>query len=393
MIAGGSAVAQGLAVLAAPLLTRIYAPADFGALGAYLATLSLAAVLATLRYEFAVPLPKEDREAAAVVRLALALSLAFAALLALGVLLGWGRLPVWSWALPLGVLFYAWQQALTYWGIRLGAYRDLAAARLWQGVANVLGQLLLGGLRFGTAGLLLADVGGRGLGFLRLFRGLELVISGFDLAELRRVFVRYRKFALWSAPASLINRLGLELPQLFIVFAYGPREAGWYLLTHRTMSLPVGVVGQAVSQVFLNRLAVLRRERPQAAGGFYRRALLQMFLYGGFPILVGGYLLGEAFGWLFGEAWAQAGRMLQILAPAYAAQWTFAPLSQTLTVLERQELQFAWDLARLLGLLGVFAWVELQGLGVFAAVAGISAVLTATYLLLGLLNLYAFRGL
>ena len=64
VLSSGSAGAQLLLVLAAPILTRLYTPEDFGLLAIYTSLLALAGVISSLRYELAIPLPKEDEEAA-----------------------------------------------------------------------------------------------------------------------------------------------------------------------------------------------------------------------------------------------------------------------------------------------------------------------------------------
>lgn len=71
MLMGGTASAQLLMVLAAPFLTRLYKPEDFGVLAVYTGLLALLAVIASLRYQLAIPLPACDQEAANIVVLCL----------------------------------------------------------------------------------------------------------------------------------------------------------------------------------------------------------------------------------------------------------------------------------------------------------------------------------
>ena len=56
-LASGTAAAQLLTVLALPLITRLYSPADYGTLAVYSSTITLLLVVASLRYEVAIPLP------------------------------------------------------------------------------------------------------------------------------------------------------------------------------------------------------------------------------------------------------------------------------------------------------------------------------------------------
>ena len=71
VLVGGTTSAQVLTVMAAPLLTRLYTPEDFGVLAVYAGLLALFSVISSLRYELAIPLPETKREAINVLILSL----------------------------------------------------------------------------------------------------------------------------------------------------------------------------------------------------------------------------------------------------------------------------------------------------------------------------------
>jgi O-antigen/teichoic acid export membrane protein len=54
----------------------------------------------------------------------------------------------------------------------------------------------------------------------------------------------------------------------------------------------------------------------------------------------------QLFALVFGSAWTEAGRFAQFLAFVSLGQLVVAPVSQTLTVLERQDLRLALDALR-----------------------------------------------
>ena len=58
VLAGSTAIGQALAVVVSPIITRIYEPADFGALAVYAAVLAILSVTVSWRYEVAIPLPE-----------------------------------------------------------------------------------------------------------------------------------------------------------------------------------------------------------------------------------------------------------------------------------------------------------------------------------------------
>ncbi len=63
LTAGYGVIAPVAGLLAAPILTRLYSPAEFGVLGTFAAVMAAALSLVNLRYEVAVPLPQKDEEA------------------------------------------------------------------------------------------------------------------------------------------------------------------------------------------------------------------------------------------------------------------------------------------------------------------------------------------
>ena len=70
----GTAFAQALPIAVSPILTRLYTPAEFGVFAMYMAIASILGVLVTGRYELAILIPKQDRDAIHIAALSAALS-------------------------------------------------------------------------------------------------------------------------------------------------------------------------------------------------------------------------------------------------------------------------------------------------------------------------------
>ena len=73
----GSLIAQVLALLILPVLTRLYEPGDFGLLGKYRALVGALGTLSLLRYDLAIALPEKDKEGVQVLGLCLGVLLVF----------------------------------------------------------------------------------------------------------------------------------------------------------------------------------------------------------------------------------------------------------------------------------------------------------------------------
>jgi lipopolysaccharide exporter len=86
LLGAGTLVAHGIAALSAPLISRLYTPAEFGVAGVFLSIQGVLGLLGNLQYGMAIPLAERRRTAAAL------LVLGVVALLAVGRLtpgVGW----------------------------------------------------------------------------------------------------------------------------------------------------------------------------------------------------------------------------------------------------------------------------------------------------------------
>ena len=59
----GTTIAQAIPVAISPLLTRIYAPEDFGVYALFISLATIFGSVANARYELAIMLPKKDEDA------------------------------------------------------------------------------------------------------------------------------------------------------------------------------------------------------------------------------------------------------------------------------------------------------------------------------------------
>ena len=127
LMMGGTALAQAIPLLVAPILTRIYGPEQFGALATFIGLVTVLSVVATLRLAPAIVLPQDDDDAARIVAAALAATLLVVVLLFAGSLLGqawiagrWPTIAAGGW-LPLvapTVLCMAVAQTAASWANR-----------------------------------------------------------------------------------------------------------------------------------------------------------------------------------------------------------------------------------------------------------------------------------
>jgi O-antigen/teichoic acid export membrane protein len=349
-------------------------------------------VVASLRYEVAILLPDEEKDASALVVLALGICLGMALLTASVVWL-WGVeltsvigalvLRPYLWLLPVGVGAVGAYQALSYWALRIGAFSTVARTKVSQGLVSVAFQLGIGLLFSGPLGLLVGDLMGRTSGIMLLIMKTRHALVPMSIRDIVQVTARYRRFPLMSSFSAVMNSAALRIPPLMLSATYGTRYAGCFLLTQRVVGAPLALIGQAVAQVYTATAAQLLRQKPHMLRGLFLKTGLWIFSLGSFPIGVMAWAGPWVFPPLFGREWKDAGQMARLLAPMHMAGFVAVPLSQTLNVIERQDIQLLWDVTRFIMVACVMLGGRMWNLSVWWVVGlyGISMGLMYAWLL------------
>jgi len=351
VLVGGTASAQILLVLAAPILTRLYTPEDFGLLAVYAGMLALIGVIASLRYELAIPLPEDDVEAANVAILSLLLvviSTALTAVLALMLgtpiaeLLGVPLLSNYLWLLPVGVFLSGAYTVFNYWSVRTKCFSIIARTKLSQAIATLAVQLAT--FKFGGIGLLLGQVAGQSVGTTTLARPALAMLAFKKISwnGVKKVARRYRRFPIFSTWEGLFNVSSHQLGTVGIAFFFGVGVAGIYALAHRVLSLPMSLIGGAIGQVFFSSAANASRD---GGLGLLFSDLHSKLAHIGLPLAFLLIMVGpELFGKAFGADWRQAGEFARYMAPWLYLQFISSPLSIVFCVKEQQLQGMSWQL-------------------------------------------------
>lgn len=405
VLAGGAALGQAINVLVSPILTRLYSPEDFGVFGVYASILGIVTVIASLRYEYAIPLPEDNKTAANILALCFLLLLGMTGLMAMLVqglgerIVAWANVPGlkrYLWLVPLGMLGAGTYQILNYWAVRKRDFLRLARTRISRGISRAATQVGVGFAHTGPLGLLLGQLAGETAGSASL--GLaawnkdRASFRTLSLKGIHKVGARYKRFPLLSSWAGLLDALGLQVPQLLFAAFYGAEVAGWFALGQRVIAAPLNIVVDSVAQVYFGEAARLPRDDPKAMKRLFIKLTGRLALVGGLPVVFICALAPWFFSFVFGRGWEAAGRYVQIMGLMFAARFAIVPLSHTLNILERQDLYSIWEGTRLAlvlgGLLGGRAW----GISHVNAVGIYSLAMLSAYIVLWGLAWHALKA-
>jgi len=374
LLVSGAALGHGLTALAAPVLGRLYTPAEFGLLALFSALVAILAEAGSWRYELAIVLPAEDADARTLSALSgmIVLLMALAALGAvalaggaLAAVLGSPALAAHLWWVPAALAAIGLYRVLSYWATRKRAYRPLSAAQIARSFTAALIQIVAGLLGLGAGGLIGGRVAGEtgalaALGAsLARRNGRQLWPHPLRLDRLRPLARAYADFPKYSLPQGLINAISQSVPAFLLAYLFDAQVVGLYAMAHRLLHLPARFIGQAVRQVFLQQAS----ERAQQAGDLGRLHLRTTLALAGLGILPAAVVLlwGPAlFGFVLGPEWVIAGRYAR-----WMVLWLFFafvnPPSTVLTqVLRRQQILLLFDGALFLSRTGLLLLAGLR---------------------------------
>lgn len=392
VLAGGTALAQVIAMAASPILTRIYKPTDFGVLQVFISLMSLAVIASAGRYEIAILLPEDEQTSIEILAVAIFLVCVTATFTAIIVLVSHFRwifpasvsgLRGYLWLLPVSVFGGGLYQVLSYWAMRNSGYPQIAKSKLTQAGAQVTTQLGVGLLVHGPCGLLIGDTIGRVMGSGRFVRDLWINSSdrilAIRLSRLFKVVVRYRNFPLVSTWGALINSSGLALPSLFLAQYYGAQGTGWFALVNRVFGVPSALIGLSIAQIYASKAAKLSKSDPKHLMYIFLKTTRHMLYIGLVPGVLFAIVAPSFFQFVFGAAWREAGEYARYLILMFLAGFINSPVQMTLNVLERQHTQLIWDVSRLTFTVLAIALPHHLGYGPRIAILAYGVVMTIMY--------------
>ncbi len=356
-VLAGTLGAQLITVGVTLLLVRLYSPAEMGAFSVWLSFATIFAVVVTGRYELAIFSTRDTDEFHAVVKLVVQLIVLLSLVLAAGVVLAaytsdrvpevvadhWVGLILIATGLGANKLILSlltFQQSFN----RLGIARVSLAACI--AVGQVTAAYLLGGIAGLVYGQLLGVVVATLLAGLWVGKPLIVACVATPWRTVHQVAKQYISFPKFSLPADLINTVASQIPVILLASKFGGESAGWFALTLRIMGAPISLLAASVLDVFKEQAARDYREQGSCRSIFIKTFKLLALL--ALPPFVGLWFLGEwAFGFIFGEAWAESGRYAVLMIPLFYMRFLVSPLSYTIYIAQRQNLDLAWQVVLL----------------------------------------------
>src|SRR4030042_6016938 len=324
----GNVIYRVISLVTAPIISRLFLPADFGVRQILTSIVTLFTVISCLKYELSIPLGKNKREVNTSLVLSMFIAITFGLLVLIVsfligpkiiVLFNIREIKNYLLLLPLAVVVGGLSLALRP-GLAYNSRFNLLALT---GIVNgsvMAGFAILWGLTFGSsaAGLFIAFLLGECAVFLLMiipsFPLLKTIFKDlFNPQALLKGAKKNKKFPIFSTWAELFSTFSFQLPVFALAFLFSKVEVGYFSLAYNTVNLPVQLLSRSVLDVFFPS-AARRYTNTQDLSSIVKKVFEKLVQIGLFPLLVI-FLFGpRLFAFVFGKNWIEAGIYAQILS-------------------------------------------------------------------------------
>mgnify|MGYP006137256045 FL=1 len=342
----GTLIAQIVGYMLAPIITRLYSPAEMGEFGMFQRITLLLATIATARYEYALPLPKKERHAFFLFRFALKITCVTLLIsLLVGILYGMIKNEGMDYYLLISFLLLTVFSVVffnlgTNWSVRKKYFHKISMAKMTQSISLNGLRVVFGVFQFGSLGLILAygiSFLLSALYFLRDFLFLNgAVYSKLSSLKTRVMSRKYKDFPRANLPLALSDYVRDVLVALILIEFFSQSLFGAFDHSYRMLRIPVMLIGASLSHVFFSRISAYKTE-GKLIFPLFRKVISILSLLSIIPFVIIYFFGAPLFGFVFGAEWRFAGELSEIMAPWLMLNFIISPLSTIPLVFGKQK--------------------------------------------------------
>jgi len=319
-------VAQVIGLVIYPILTRLYAPEDFGLLTYVLNIGGILIILSTAEYQNAIVLAKTKDEAKALVQLSGLILFGFVVVISclapftgvIATLVNEQQLSqIVGYILPFIIILMGLWNILNMYYTYSQRFAAISQYKMSQSIITAGSKLAFGyggilhmGLLYSTLIGLFASLVASIATHWKMIREL----AHFDWPLIHQVARTYRSFPLFSLPRSLVNVLGAAVPALMLTPVYGLADMGYLSMALTLAFLPVSLIVNSFQQVLYQQVADRVNHRQSILSLLTR--INRTTLYIVIPFFTGlWFILPWLAGWLLGDSYTISGHYIRWMLP------------------------------------------------------------------------------
>ena len=389
----GTGLVQIIPVLLQPILRRIYSDEDFGNFAIYYSIISVLSIAANLRYSNSIVIPKEKREAIALLSGSLMLNVVFSIVL-FTLLLLFGK-PIFEyfklssffidyfWVFPLGVFLISFNLTFNFWLTRMKKYQGIVINKGARRISEGIFQYSLSNI-WKNGGLIIGSLIGDFINlivFVFQFKNSEGSFKDIKKTDLKSSMKNQKEFPKYSLFPAFLDVLSVNLPIIFLSLFYSKSILGQFDGSRQLLALPLALISVSLSQVLYQKLVELINDNKPV----FPIIKINFLILTGLAII--GTLIITFFGvplcqLILGEKYLLAGKISEILIYSFAVRFIISPLSIIFVATKKLKISAIWQIIYFISMLTLYL---LEGLNVLEFLYYFVLIDIAVYILYGIL--------
>ena len=342
-------LAQIIAIVFSPVLSRIFTPDNFGELGKIVAYCSIFVGIASLKYELAIVLSKSSFETKQLIKVSHALIFVFSVI----------SIPIYAviyndsniyilLSILVIIYFNSVYNLIINIYTRYKKFKSIAALKLINKAATVGTQIGLGVFGMGTFGLILGQIMGLFLTLiyssiksLKTFRKV-IFFDRKSYDEAKPFIKKHYRFPAFTAPQNFLNSLSQNAPILLLDGFFGETVIGLYWFAYRIIQMPIVFVSNSIRQTFYQKASITNPGKDLTI--LFTKSTRTLFLIALPFITIGMLILPDLFGFVFGEEWKESGVYAKWLLPWVLFLFINPPAVMLIPILDLQKFNLLYDI-------------------------------------------------
>lgn len=324
----GNGLSQIFVLLISPVITRLFTTAEIGIYATFISIINISAVISSGRYENAVVIAKNEKEAINVFALSFLLSLIVSAILLVGVtilfyanysFLGSEISQLWIFLIPFFNLLFSNYTLLRFYALRNKDYKHISASMPAESIVNGGLSMLMGWLFGGAWTLIVAGVISKIIAVYVILKSSIVSISKnlnlVNLNEIKTVAKTHYKFPVFDTPNALLYTFGQQGVIIFLSKLFNESITGVYSYTNRILLTPIQFFSSSFTQVMYQKLSEVRNTNTDDYFRLINKATNNMFYYLIVPYSIFVFTAKYYVPFIFGENWIELYKYMYVLAP------------------------------------------------------------------------------
>jgi len=324
----GNGISQIFVLLISPIITRLFTSAEIGIYAFFISIVNISSVVSSARYENAIVIAKDEKEAVNIFTLSFILSLIVSAVLFIGISIlffinysffGNEISQIWAFVIPLLNFLFSLYNLFRFYAIRNKDYKHISVSMPAESFTNGGLGLLLGWLIGGAWTLIIAGIVSKLVAVYIIFRSsireLRKSIDLISYQEMKIVAKTHYKFPLFEAPNALLYTFGQQGIVILLLKLFSESVAGIYSYTNRILLTPVQFFSSSFTQVMYQKLSEVKHKNSEEYFSLLSKSTNRMFYYLIIPYFIFVYTAKYYVPFIFGENWSELYKYMYVLAP------------------------------------------------------------------------------